>query len=141
MWPYVCAIPIWHLRQTAAPLPLGMAVPLPLGIAEVNISCQTTLTTKIDAVQLDIGLIQQDLNKMRVCLTAVEQRVGHLKDIVVEHSTSLHTLQTKMLAMEYWAEDAENWNRRNNLRIVGLAEGKNPSESEEGLLQSFLLLA
>lgn len=32
-------------------------------------------------------------------------------------------LQTKVRALEYRTEDTENYSRRNNLRILGLAEG------------------
>lgn len=38
-------------------------------------------------------------------------------------SSDLRTLHTKIRALEYKAEDTENRNRRNNLGIVGLAEG------------------
>lgn len=46
-----------------------------------------------------------------------------------------------MKALEYRAEDAENRNRRNNLRIVGLpegAEGGDPTSFIEGLLRDLL---
>lgn len=43
-----------------------------------------------------------------------------------------------MKALEYKADDAENRNRRNNLRIVGLAEGTNPAVFVEQLLRNLL---
>lgn len=72
---------------------------------------------------MDIGLIRQDLDKICTWLGAAEQRVGHVEDITGEHTTSIRTLQTKIKALEYRAEDAENRSRRNNLYIVELAEG------------------
>lgn len=86
-------------------------------------TCQSTLPAKIEAVQLDMGLMQQDVDKLRSRMTETEQRLGTTEDDILEHSAAIQSLQTKIKALEYRAEDAENRNRRNNLRIVGLAEG------------------
>lgn len=56
-------------------------------------------------------------------LAETELRVGEAEDTLQSHGVSLHTLQTKMKTLEVRAEDAENRNRRNNLRIVGLPKG------------------
>lgn len=87
-------------------------------------TCQSTLTTKIEAVQLDMGLIRQDIDKIRSRVAETEQRLSTSEDTIAEHGASLRTLQTKVKALEYRAEDAENRKRRNNLRIVGLPEGQ-----------------
>lgn len=74
-------------------------------------------------------------------MTETEQRVSTTEDEVMEHSSALHTLQTKTKALEYRAEDAENRNRRSNLCIVGLAEGmkgNHPTTFIEYLLHSLL---
>lgn len=53
------------------------------GLADVLAAignCQaslTTLTTKVDAVQLDVGLIRLDMDKIRSRLSTAEQRRGH----------------------------------------------------------------
>lgn len=39
-------------------------------------TCQTMLTEKIEVVQLDMGLIRQDTNKLRSQVSKTEQRVG-----------------------------------------------------------------
>lgn len=83
-------------------------------------TCQTTLAGKIDTVQLEMGLIHKDMDKFQTRLTEVEHRMGDTEDLLRDHSTSLHTLTTKVRALEYRAEDAENHNRRNNLCIIGL---------------------
>lgn len=104
-------------------------------------TCQSTLTTKIEAVQLDMGLIRQDIDKLRSRATESEQRLSTTEDTMAEHGVALRTLQTKVKALEYRAEDAENRNRRNNLRIIGLpegAEGNNPTSFIEGMLRELL---
>lgn len=107
-------------------------------------SCRATLTSKIEAVQLDVGLIRQDLDKIRSCVTEVEQRVSQTEDTVAEHAASLQTLHSKVRALEYKMDDAKNKNWRNNLRVVGLpegVEGKNPTVFVEDLLCSLLPVA
>lgn len=71
-------------------------------------TCLTVLTNKIEAVQLDMGVIRQHMDKVHSCLTTAEGGVGHVEDIVAEHDGALCTLQSKMKTMEYRAEDAEN---------------------------------
>lgn len=46
-------------------------------------SCQATLTNKIEAVQLDVGLIPQDLDKLRSSISVVEQLVGQAEDTAI----------------------------------------------------------
>lgn len=99
------------------------------------------LTAKIEAVQLDVGLLQQDMDKLWSRVMETEHRVSTTEDEVLEHSVALRTLQTKVKALEYRAEDAKNRNRRNNPRIVGLAEGadeNHPTTFVEDMLCSLL---
>lgn len=53
-------------------------------------TCQLTLSSKIEAVQLDVGLIRQDLVKLQSRVTKTEQRIGQMKDEVMKHSPALH---------------------------------------------------
>lgn len=122
------------------------------GLAEVLAAianCQasiTSLTSKVDAVQLDVGLFRQDMDKVRSRLSSAEQRLVHAEDTVTDHTTTttttlLRSQQTKICDLEYKVEDAENRNRRNNLCIVGLAvgvEGPHPPEFVEQLLCTLL---
>lgn len=67
--------------------------------------------------------------------------MGLVEDTVESQSPDLRTLQTKIRALEYKAEDAENGNMRNNLHIVGLAEwvdGLQLTEFVEKLLRTLL---
>lgn len=99
----------------------------------------TSLTTKVEAVQLDVGLIRLDI--MRSRLSSAEQHLSHVEDTVEVHNADLRTLHTKIRALEYKAEDAKNRNKRNILRIVGMAEGvegPHPTEFVEKLLRTLL---
>lgn len=56
------------VSQTDHEVATGSAPP---GIPEVMVaitSCKTALTAKIEAVQMDVGLIDQDLDKIRTRL-------------------------------------------------------------------------
>lgn len=104
-------------------------------------SCQTALTTKIDYVQSDIGLIRRDLDSFRARITTVEQRVSDVEDRQRDQGADIHTLKVKVRHLEAKAEDMENRNRRNNLRILGLPEGEegnNPVSFTEALLAKLL---
>lgn len=104
-------------------------------------NCQSTLTGKIEQMQLDISLIRRDMDTFRNRLSEAERRVGDAEDVLQDHTVSLRTLQTKIKALETRAEDAENRNRRNNLRIVGLpegTEGAEPTSFTEKLLRELL---
>lgn len=46
-----------------------------------------------------------------------------MEDTVADHDASIRAVQSKVRALEYRAEDAENRSRRNNPRIVGLPDG------------------
>lgn len=91
-------------------------------MAAIN-SYQTALTSKIEEVQLDVGLIRQDLDKICSRVAENKRRVGAVEDTVTDHEASIRALQTKVRVLEYMAEVAENRSYRNNLRIVGLPEG------------------
>lgn len=101
-------------------------------------SYQAALTTKIEEVQMDVGLLWQDMDKIRSRLSAAENRVGQVEDAVGENTGAICSLQSRFKMLEHRAEDSENRCRRNNIRIVGLAEGKNPTVFAEELLRSLL---
>lgn len=68
-----------------------------------------------------------------------ERRVGAMEDSMRDHSATLHSVQVRLKHLESSAEDAENWNWRNNLRIIGLleeVEGANTPAYTECLLRT-----
>lgn len=68
-------------------------------------ACQTALASKIEEVQVDVGLMRQDFDKIRSRVTEAEQRMGLVEDTVADHAASIRTLQTKVKALEYRVED------------------------------------
>lgn len=85
-------------------------------ILEAITACQTSLTTKLEEVKVDISLLHQDLQKLR-------HRVGS------DDQTSRHIAQ-----LQQKQDDLENCMRRNNLCFIGLPEGDNPAAFLEELL-------
>lgn len=88
-------------------------------------TCQTALTdtTRYDHLQTNKEFICNDLDSFSSRVTEVEQRVSTVDDTVRDHSMDLHILKIKVKSLEALAEDSENRNQRNNLRILGLPEG------------------
>lgn len=140
-------------RGTRAPLSTSMTSqteqpePPPLGtdqfqaLMQAISGCQITLTTKIEQMQMEMGLITRDMDKYRDRLSEVERRTSDTEDMVRDQGASLHMLQVPVKAMEARAEDQENRNCRNNLRVVGLpegVEGRDPAAYTEQLLRTLL---
>lgn len=92
-------------------------------------TCQTTLTGKIDTIQIEMGLICKDMDKFRTRLMEAEHCMGDAEDLLGNHSTSLHTLTTRVRALEYHAEDMENRNQRNNPTLLLLSNASSASYS------------
>lgn len=80
-----------------APQPPGYVAGIMMAIA----ACQAALTTKIEAVQLEIGLMRQDVDKLRCRVFETKLLVGTVEDAVWEHSSALCTIQNKIKALEY----------------------------------------
>lgn len=105
--------PCVNMVSQADPLE-GPATPV-LGISEVMAAitaCQTALTSKLVAVQLDVGLLRQVLDKIRSTLTTVEVRVSNVEDTT---AVAIRTLQAKAKILEYRVEGAKYRCRSNNI--------------------------
>lgn len=71
----------------------------------------------------------------------MERRVSETEDAQRDHQADIQALKLKVKNLETRAEDVENQNRYNNLRVLSLpegAEGYDPLEFMEGLLPSLL---
>lgn len=131
------------LTQTASPsdgtIQAGSAAFDALMLAITT--CQTPLTVKIDHVQTEMALIRWDMDKFRERVAEVERRVSGTGDIQREYCADLQILKSKVKILEARAGDAENRNRLNNLRVLGLPEGaesSDPMAFMEHLLPSLL---
>lgn len=97
---------------------------------------------RLPATAADFKVVMQAIiDSFRGRMNEVKQRVSQPEDTVCDQGADLHTLKTKLKALETRTEDAENRNRRNNLRVLGLpegAEGTDPTAFSERLLQQLL---
>lgn len=82
--------------------------------------CQAALTSKIDSLQFEMGFMWRDYEKIRQRVDEAERRVGGTEDTVRDHTATLHTVQVRLKYLQARMKDSENWNRRNNLRIISL---------------------
>lgn len=85
--------------------------------------CQTTLTSKIEEVKIDISLIRQDINKLRERVSETKRRVGHMEDVIPPLQVTTERLQHHLNSVLSKQDDMENRLRHCNLRFVGLTEG------------------
>lgn len=67
--------------------------------------CQSTFTSKIDSLQLEVSLMRKDYDKIRGQLDEVERRAGATEDTVRDHSATLHTVQVRLKHLESRAEE------------------------------------
>lgn len=104
-------------------------------------SCQTALMSKIDDLQADINRLRYDMDKMKDRTSEVGRRVGVVEGPTHTNENANNALQQQMKTLQAHAEDAENHNRRNNVRILCLperAEGTRPGLFIEQLIQDCL---
>lgn len=106
-------------------------------ILEAVSLCQTTLTSKIEEVKIDISLIRQDIHKLRERVSETERRIGQVEDDISPLQVTTERLQYQLNVALSKQDDMENRLRRCNLRFVGLpekAEGSDPPTFLENLL-------
>lgn len=102
-------------------------------------ACQTTLTTRIEEIKVDISLLRQDAQRTRERVTEVEQRVSTLEDQAAPLTGRVMEAERHIAKLHQHLDDQENRLRRCNLRFVGLperAEGSSPETFLENLLIS-----
>lgn len=106
-------------------------------ILEAVSVCQTTLTSKIEEVKVDISLIRQDIHKLRERVSETERGIGQAEDELPPLQINVERLQYQLNTVLSKQDEMENRLRRCNLRFVGLpkkAEGSNPPTFLENLL-------
>ena len=84
---------------------------------------RSALEEQIWGVKSEVALVRQDLHNVIDRVTEAEGRVTELEDAVKELQATVQRLSDTTGAIEYRAEDAENWARRNNLHFIGSLEG------------------
>uniref|UniRef100_A0A8C9XNH6 L1 transposable element RRM domain-containing protein n=1 Tax=Sander lucioperca TaxID=283035 RepID=A0A8C9XNH6_SANLU len=105
------------------------------------------LQAEVAAVKSELsttaGAIQQSINLQEERLAAVEDSATKASDAIADMEVTVSALKNEILALQNKCEDLENRLRRNNLRIVSIAEGeegKAPTEFISSLLEDLLNL-
>ncbi|XP_041430045.1 NIMA-related kinase 6 S homeolog isoform X1 [Xenopus laevis] len=100
-------------------------------------SSHTSTTAQLESIKVDTSLLRQDLQALRERTTEAEGRISTIEDTIAPYSDIISTLQQKVATLTARAEDSENRNRRNNLRIVGLPEGSE-GRAPEAFVEAWL---
>lgn len=87
------------------------------------LSCQTTLTTQIETVQLDLSIVKHDLQKIYSRISNVEQRISDIEDVVNPLSVESRSQQAVLQEHSANLGDLEDRLRRNNLYFIDFLEG------------------
>lgn len=106
-------------------------------ILEAIATCQTSLTTRIEEVKVDISLLHRDMQQLRDRVWKSEHRLGHKEDAFPPLQESSDQASRLIAQLQQKQDDLENCMRRNNLRFIGLpegTEGNNPATFPEDLL-------
>lgn len=95
----------------------------------------------IDHLSTQCTLIRHDLDKIRGRLSTVETRVSEVEDTSHTQGAQLSELHDLVRSLQHRADDAEDRQRRNIIRVVGLpeeAEGDRPTQFAELLFKQLL---
>lgn len=112
-------------------------------ILEAIAASKTELVSRIDCLASECNLIRHDLDKIRGRLTTAEDRISEVEDASHTQGSQLNELKDMVRALQRRADDAEDRQRRNNVRVVGLpegVEGSTPSTFAEQFFKSLLSL-
>lgn len=96
-------------------------------VLEAISTCQSTLTTKIEEIKVDISLIRQDITKLKDLVKETETRISQTEDIIHPRQNSHEDIQHQIQQLAQKHDDLENRARRSNLRFIGLPEGLDPA--------------
>lgn len=106
-------------------------------VLEAIALCQSTLTSKIEEIKVDISLIRHDMSTLRDRVKETEDRISSAEDVIHPMQHTTEQLQRQVQQLEAKHDDMENRLRRCNLRFIGLpekAEGTDPAGFLETLL-------
>lgn len=86
-------------------------------------SVKTELSASITA-------IRSEVDALKVTVADMEGPLSSCTDEVVSLKSNLDRLSTQVLALDSRCEDLESRSRRNNIRIIGLREERNPVSAD-----------
>lgn len=99
------------------------------------------ILTIVTAIKCDLDNIRRDIKDCSERVTQAEARISNNEDEVVTLRAKVSSLETKQKGLESQVMDLESRSRRNNIRIINLAEGtegKDPCLFLEKWLPEFL---
>lgn len=99
---------------------------------------KTMLMVRVEHMASECTLIRHDLDKIRG-LTEAEGRIGEVEDQQGSQAAQIADLHAVVRSLVHKVDDAENRQRRNNIRVVGLpegAEGSRPAAFAESLFKT-----
>lgn len=84
---------------------------------------KSLIMVRIDHPASECTLIRHDLDKMRGRITEAEEQIGMVEDQQGTHTVQIAELKSLVSSLVHKMDDAENRQRRNNIRVVSLPEG------------------
>ena len=92
-------------------------------ILEAIDASKAAVMVRIDHVATECTLIRHDIDKFRGRLTEAEGRISEVEDVAHTHGAQLRELWGQVDSLQRRADDAEDRQRRNNVRGMVLSEG------------------
>lgn len=90
---------------------------------------KAAVMVSIEHLTTECTLIRHDLDKIRGRITEAEDRISVVEDTSQTQGNQLVELQAMVKSLQSRAEEAEDRQRRNNVRVVGLPEGAEGSQT------------
>lgn len=90
---------------------------------------KVALMVRINHLASECMLIRHDLDKMRGRMSTEKGSISDVEDPTTYHTAQLTDLQDMVRALQNRADDTEDQQRRNNVRVVGLPEGAEGAKS------------
>ncbi|KAJ1187167.1 hypothetical protein NDU88_003946 [Pleurodeles waltl] len=82
------------------------------------------IENRLDMITTDMNIMKDDQAKLSYRLKQTESTVADILPTHNDNKNAIAKLQQQMEALQERIEDAEGRSRRNNIRIIGLPEGK-----------------
>lgn len=92
-------------------------------ILEAIAASKAELMGCIDYLASECNLIRHNLDKIRGRLTTVKDRNSEVEDVEHSQGYQLSEIWDMARSLQHRADDAEDRQRRNNMRVMGLPEG------------------
>lgn len=104
---------------------------------------KSMLMVRVEHMASECTLIRHDLDKIRGWLTEAEDWIGEVEGQQDSQVAQIADLHSVVRSLVHKVDDAENRQRRNNVRVVGLPEGAEdslPAAFAESLFKNLLSL-